>query len=402
MKYFFTITLLLGATISYAQQTITSVNSGSASNPFNWDCTCIPQFDDEIIINHAITLDTDWIINNGGAIIVNANGSLTEDADDRSILVDSGNSTFTNNGITTLTNLAFLNNSSGTNTNDLIVNNGLYIDTLSVFNNEGAINETDSTFSMGTFSNTGTFLTGDFWNGGTFTNTGYVLKDSLLNTGSMTSTSGYLQAYDFATSESFNLSGNSFMIVDNNFYNSGSVNVASGRDIRITNDFYSGDSTFSTANIVNNGLIEIGNDFLNGDTLQGDGIFCIGGTSSNVGRIIGNLDICSNTTSDIFNFNTGTIDPTVTNCISNCTVDVAEDIAYLEANIYPVPFSDILNIDAKNKNINSIEIYNSKGQVVWQNKSNTLNKIDLSQLDQGVYFLYLVAGEELSIHKIMK
>ena len=403
MKRIITITLIASVNLIWAQQTVTSVISGAAANPFTWDCTCIPQFSDNIIINHDITLDTDWIINNGGSVTVGINGSLIRDAQNRTILLDGGGAEFINQGTTELTYMAFVKNSTGINTNNLIINNALYLDTLATFNNQGALNDIDSTLSMGTFSNSGTFLRGSFWTGGNFTNTGYIEKDSLLNTGLLTSSLGAIIAYDFANTGDFYLTGTSFMEVTNNFYNSGEVNIASGRDLRVSNDFLSGDSTFSTANITNNGLIEVANDFLNLDTLQGSGLICIGGTSSNTGRVIGTLDICSNSTTDLFNFNIGQVDASVTNCQSGCLVENDSEIIIEHIiSVFPNPAIDKVFIESSIDGINSIELYNTFGQLVVKKTTGDLTFLDISNIKSGTYSLKLFNQEKVSQHKIIK
>jgi len=403
MKRIITITLIASVNLIWAQQTVTSVISGAAANPFTWDCTCIPQFSDNIIINHDITLDTDWIINNGGSVTVGINGSLIRDAQNRTILLDGGGAEFINQGTTELTYMAFVKNSTGINTNNLIINNALYLDTLATFNNQGALNDIDSTLSMGTFSNSGTFLRGSFWTGGNFTNTGYIEKDSLLNTGLLTSSLGAIIAYDFANTGDFYLTGTSFMEVTNNFYNTGEVNIASGRDLRVSNDFLSGDSTFSTANITNNGLIEVANDFLNLDTLQGSGLICIGGTSSNTGRVIGTLDICSNSTTDLFNFNIGQVDASVTNCQSGCLVENDSEIIIEHIiSVFPNPAIDKVFIESSIDGINSIELYNTFGQLVVKKTTGDLTFLDISNIKSGTYSLKLFNQEKVSQHKIIK
>jgi hypothetical protein len=58
------------------------VADGLATNPFVWNCTCIPLPGDSIIINHSIILNNDFA-NLGGAVVINPNGKLTGDIPDR-------------------------------------------------------------------------------------------------------------------------------------------------------------------------------------------------------------------------------------------------------------------------------------------------------------------------------
>jgi hypothetical protein len=402
MKTLVTITFWFMVYPFYAQQTITSVASGDATNPFTWDCICIPQFSDHIVINHNVLLDSDWIINNGGSVTIGPTGSLLKDAQTRFILVDGGNSVFNNQGITELTSMAFLSNSSGQNTNTLRINNVLYVDTLATFTNSGGMNNIDSTLVTGTFINSGSFLFGSLWTAGTFQNTGYVTKDSLLNTGVLASSSGAIKAYDFATTGELNLTGDAYMVIENNFYNTRIINIDNGRDIRIGNDFFSGDSTFSTANITNNGLIEVTNNFLNIDTLQGTGTFCIGGVSTNTGRIIGTLDICSNSTSDFFNTNIGQLDPTVTNCQTGCLVAIKDVHAMTEIKVYPNPFEHQLHIEIDDELIHRVAIYSPFGPCVYNKQEGELSVIELSDLPSGTYILKVETDSKVFMRKIVK
>ncbi len=399
------LTLLIIGLINHfllAQQIISSITSGNATNPFTWDCTCIPQFSDNIIINHNVLLDSDWIINNGGSVTVGPNGTLIKDAQNRVVLVDGGNSVFNNQGTTELTSMAFLNNSTGENSNTLRISNALYVDTLASFTNSGGMNNLDSTLITGTFINSGSFLEGSLWTAGTFENTGYVKKDSLLNTGILSSSSGAILAFDFATLGELNLTGDAYMIVDNNFYNTRIINIGNGRDIRIGNDFFSGDSTFSTANITNDGLIEVSNNFLNIDTLQGTGTFCIGGVSTNTGRIIGTLDICSNSTSDFFNTNTGQIDPTVTNCQTGCIVATEDVYAINDIKVYPNPFEHQLHIELGNDAIHRVAVYSTLGKCLYEKQQGELSVIELSNLPTGTYILKVETDLKVFTRKIVK
>ncbi len=73
--------------------------------------------------------------------------------------------------------------------------------------------------------------------------------------------------------------------------------------------------------------------------------------------------------------------------------------------IYPNPASDKLNIvfDKPYSNVN-IEIQNGIGQTVkWLNLANTANtSVDLSQLEQGIYFVRISNGSSLLVKKVIK
>jgi len=71
--------------------------------------------------------------------------------------------------------------------------------------------------------------------------------------------------------------------------------------------------------------------------------------------------------------------------------DFKSDVSTLEVdntlNVYPNPTTNYLNIDS-DANINSVAVYNIQGQLVLaQSGKNQIDKIDVSQLESGTYFL---------------
>lgn len=380
-------TIVIGLLLSpmlIAQQNITSVQDGNATNPFVWDCTCIPTPDDNITIAHDITMDVDWIVNNGGSITINGGATFIQDAQNRAILFDGSGSSFTNYGETELTNVAFTNGAEGHNHSSLALDTGLWIGPNSMFMNHGLTN-VDSTLIQGMFMNEGTYGQGDFLNeGGTVMNTGFISVDSLYNNqGTINSSAGNITTNDFASNGLVNITGSSYMIINNDFLNAGTLNLAAGRDIRIGSDFLNA-SDADTAVIINDGLIEVGNDFSNIDTLRGSGTICIANNSSNTGDVIGTLDICDNTGTSIFDLNTGNVDATVTNCNSGCSVSVDENEA-IEVSIYPNPVSKTLFVDGVTAD--QLSIKDVMGKEVY--RSTMTNSVDVLHFKTGVYFITL-------------
>ncbi len=396
MKQIFTILTFAGVLTASAQTTITSVANGLAASPFTWDCTCIPGTNDHVVINHDVSMNSDWIVNGGGSITVNAGGSFIEDASYRSILFDGTNSTFTNHGISEFTNFGFTNGAVGHNHGALSLDTGLYVDASSTFMNHATLTDLDSTYSEGMLMNEGQFYNGSFWNAGMLTNTGLITADSLLNTGTLNSSAGSIEVYDFANTNVTNISGTCYMIVDNDFSNTGEFMLATGRDVSIGNDMFNGDFD-NSAMIQNDGLFEIGNDFTNTDTLRGAGIFCIANQSANSGQVQGTLDICDNTGTGIFDTNIGTIDVTVTDCVSGCNVSVEEDVV-INLSIHPNPASNVLYIDYdKAEKFNVIDI---SGKVVMQTAARS--SIDVSELNSGIYFIAITYGDNVKTLKFIK
>lgn len=87
-------------------------------------------------------------------------------------------------------------------------------------------------------------------------------------------------------------------------------------------------------------------------------------------------DINSNTAAD-FAIGTGA------SITESCTLSITEN-ELLDFLIFPVPTENILNLKSK-KEITKIEIYNKLGQLIIKNTIE--NKIDISTLTQGLYFV---------------
>ncbi len=382
-----------------AQQNITSVSDGNATNPFTWDCTCIPTPDDNITINNNVVMNSDWAVTAGGSITINDGASFIQDNNYRSILFDGGGATFTNYGVSELTNFSFTNGAEGHNHSDLSLDTALYVGAGSMFMNHGLTQNVDSTLIQGMFMNEGTYSNGDFLNeGGMVNNTGYLTVDSLYNSqqGVINSSAGNITANDFGTIGTVNITGSSYMIINNDVLNGGILNIATGRDLRIGSDLLN-TSDGDTAVIINNGLIEIGNDFSTLDTIRGTGVFCITNASSNIGDVLGSLDICDNSGMGIFDINTGNVDATVTDCNSGCNVGVQEDEA-IEISIYPNPVSSVLNIEGIEEG--KVIISDVMGKEIYS--SPLTPNIDVNNFKTGVYFITISYQGKQQMMKFIK
>lgn len=83
---------------------------------------------------------------------------------------------------------------------------------------------------------------------------------------------------------------------------------------------------------------------------------------------------------------------------SNCTVGISEE-EELSVNVYPIPTSGILKIDGERKKFKAV-ISDVLGKVVFT--ENITDKINISALDNGIYFISLSSGLKSSTHKIIK
>jgi len=96
--------------IIQAQNTRTSIANGLGTNPFVWDCTCVPFPNDSIIINHNITLNVDFGFTDG-AVVINPSGSLIGDTPNRNFAF-SGSANFINNGNFNVARVGFFGGSA--------------------------------------------------------------------------------------------------------------------------------------------------------------------------------------------------------------------------------------------------------------------------------------------------
>ena len=386
MKQLLLVAILLCGSYISAQTTITSTGDGNANNPFIWDCFCFPTPNDNVIINHDVTMNVDWIVNAGGSITISASGSFIEDANNRTILIDGAGSAFNNNGFTELTNVAFTNGAIGTNTASFLLDTALFVGATSSFNNSGVIVGTDSVLINGTLDNTlgAELAIGDFWNNGTTTNAGTIYSDSLLNTATMNST-GAIYCHDFGNDGPFTQSAQFF--VESNFYNADDFTLTSTAVLVVGNDMLTGDTLGGSASIINDGGVSVGNDFLNTDAMSGSGRYCVTNSSTNSGTVTGTLDFCDQSPGAGFDINLGTVDASVTFCSSPCNVGV-EELATNEILVYPNPAAESFTIEYAEQTTTQLrfELYNLLGELVLSDQlSETSTQIDISTLNSGVY-----------------
>lgn len=85
---------------------------------------------------------------------------------------------------------------------------------------------------------------------------------------------------------------------------------------------------------------------------------------------------------------------------------VGDGISYaaLNADVYPVPFTDLLSIKLeKASEVYEVRIYDTKGQVVFERTNvQSAASFDLAHLESGVYLLYLSSNVELMTQTVVK
>lgn len=388
---------LTQAGFAQTRATRTSVMNGNATNPFTWDCTCIPLPGDVIIINHAVVLDNDFGYSSG-SLTINSSGSLTGDVATRSFALTGGSfsnsgtmtvgnfyhggGTFSNTG--TLTSLnAFISDGSAitTTTGTFNVNDTLYINSGATLNANGTI-YAKTTATAGHLNNYGTFTGDDVLNSGVLGNTSGPGMDiaNLYTSGTVNNNSKIHCSLDVWNSEIFT-NGN-LIVIDRNYWN--------------------GDTISGTATFTNNGTISIAMDLNNSETMDGSGDYCVSGTSSNAGSVTGTLDVCDLSGTN-FDNNFGTIAGTVTFCSAgSCSIGIAE-YGLLEHAVYPNPFNNVVNFDTKENGLYTLTVLNSIGEVVFTtNFSGSRYNMDASGFIPGVYFYRLKNGESVVSGTLVK
>lgn len=288
MKHFLLSLATLASVFSFAQVQ-TTISDGNFWNPFIWDCSCLPQDGDSLVINHNLSLSS-GIAYTSGQILINSSGTLDQGANNYSFFINGGS--LINHGT-----LVF---------DDLWLENGF-------ITNTGTAN-LDSVYTASTVSNSGTITTAALAHdeGATFTNDGDL---------------------DIA----------------NNFYNSGWFN--NNGILTVTDSAANCNTQTLNAVFTNNGFFCIAGSFGNcaNDTLTGDGTMFIGGNSWNDGEVTGTLHV--NTPTAGFTFNTGTVAGTVTFGTDACAAGVEESIEPNWI-IYPNPATTVLNISEQNLSYN--------------------------------------------------
>jgi hypothetical protein len=389
---------VLLSTVVIAQEpnaTRTSIANGNATNPFTWDCMCLPIPGDNVIINSNVILDNDWGYTSG-SLTINAGKSLTGNTATRALAVGGGS--FTNNGTTSI---ALIYHNGGT-----FVNNGT-LNVTESFANGGTVttvnNQTmtisDSLYNVatltnnntltsfgtantGTINNNGSFTTGDLWNSGTVNNLGLP---------------GMHMMNDVYSSGTINNS--THMEVMNDFFNA--ETVTNNDYLVIGNDLYTGDSVQLTALFTNNGLVSVGAGLYSNQTVTGTGDFCVGVYTANSGSITGTLDICD-LTGGSYDLNVGTIAGTVTFCASSCAVGVKEE-EKKEVKVYPNPFENRLMVNIEGFENAKFSLQNILGQKLISQTISGKTEIPVVDFESGVYFYTVMVDNKIvSSGKLLK
>lgn len=425
MKKIHTLLLILISLNCFSQ--ITSVANGLFYYPTTWSCMCVPTSGtDNLVINHAVTLNNDLQLLAGGSITINNGASLLQNAP-RDFFLNGGNfsnhgsfsidrllaqsGTFTNSGtadIRTFASYLNIDNSGIINNCDSLYNNGnltntgiidvgtFYNDNL--LDNYGTFPAVDSLTNAGTLNNhTGAEITVDsMTNTGTFTNDGTINDFAFYNIGNFTN--NFIFNFTWLTNAGFfenngNMSGAQSLWNNENF-----TNQTTGT-IHLNGNFYNGDTLNFDAVFTNNGSVS-SLSWFNTDAVAGltPGNFTAQDSTANVGSMTGSFDFCDLTptalSAPFLDFNSGTVDNNITWCITVSQSEMSETKLF----VYPNPANDVISISSMNSNYLAT-IFDYSGRKIFSVILNgTKNEIDVSLMPQGIYIVRV--EDENKIHSV--
>jgi hypothetical protein len=332
-------------------QTITSVANGNWTDPATWGGV-VPTLGSNVIINHVVTLNTDWYSN--GNILINNIGSLNGNSSSRGLAVGSKLTVY---GTLHIARVALY---SGTISNSGIFQIDSLINRTFLINNSGAtINAVH--FQIGT--------------NGTLNNNGTIVSTSLANINTVTN-DGTISCYNLTNSKSFTNSTTGTINVSNNFLNT--------------------DSLASPGIFYNNGTVQVNNNWRNTDQVEGSGKFCIQNNTNNSGTMFGTFDFCDLSGGNI-DINTGTIAGTITYCLYSCTIGIKENANNNLIKLYPNPSDGAFSIFIENTlpKVN-VEIFNMLGERIYMQLLNKgKSDFNLSGQPKGIYIYQIKTDKEI-------
>jgi hypothetical protein len=332
-------------------QTITSVTNGNWTDPATWG-GAVPTISNNVIINHIVTLNTDWYSN--GNITINNPGSLNGNSSSRGLAVGSKLTVY---GILHIARVALYSGD--------ISNSGIFqIDSLmnhtTLINNSGAIINA-AHFQIGT--------------NGTLNNNGTIVSTSLVNIDTVTN-NGNITCYNLTNSKSFTNTTTATININNNFLNT--------------------DSLASPGIFNNDGTVQVNNNWRNTDQLEGSGKFCIQNNTNNSGIMSGTFDFCDLSGGSI-DINTGTTASTITYCLYSCTIGTKENSNNNLIELYPNPGNGVFSIFIDKTLPNGkVDIFNMLGESIYMqpfDKGKT--DINISYQPNGIYIYQIKTDKEI-------
>jgi hypothetical protein len=335
----------------------TTVSDGDWTDPLTWGGTP-PMGTGTVVINHNVTLDTDYS-HTSGTITINASGTLSSTSPDRGFSINYPNGT-ANLTVDGTFQIARTMLNSG-----IVTNNGT-LEADSLHNSAALTNASGASIDASQFMN---------------------------NTGGIIENEGQISAINFLNIDTC-LNYNEITATD--LHNSKYFLNASGGNITVNYDFSNSDTLASPADFINDGMVEVYHNWRNTQFVSGSGRFCVQNNSSNEGDMTGDFDFCDVTGSGI-DLNTGYIAGTITFCLYSCFTNMPVAENNENVSVYPNPSDGILHIQSETP-LAGIAIKNILGKEVYACRANTKTlKINLSDLTSGIYIIVISGKNDIII-----
>jgi hypothetical protein len=387
--------LLLFAVLALAHllcrpQSATSIANGNWTNPFTWNCTCVPTPGYSVTVSHTVTLNTSFSAATGG-ITINSGALLVKDNNTRDIWINGGylnnnglldvrylytqSGIFSNTG--TITANAFMNSVNFTNTGSFVSIDSMYNTTGATLINNGSFLNIDSITNSGIFLNNGTCIFNQVTNNGSYTNSNSLTLTDITNNGSLVNADTF--------------------VISNSGWNLGSIDNQAAGYLVIGNSFLNDDIVAHDAVFGNDGRVDVADSWYNMDTVKGSGFYTVQDTSFNSGFFKGTFDFCDFTpppTAPFVDINTGSIAGGITWCFNSVEQLSAKDLIRL----FPNPATDIINFCSSHAGEMTVTVYNASGLIVL--RENAENTIRVSALPCGLYTVRLDADGFTFIQKL--
>lgn len=371
--------------INAFSQTATSVTNGDFLMPTTWDCMCIPTDGYTITINHDVTIASDYLISSGG-ITISSGGSLVEAGSGFGLWVKDS---------------AFLDIIGTFTYSKLLVTSG----TLS---NSGTMNGLDSLYLGVDFTNDGSVVADNVFNGGTMINKWSVDAVNFLNESSFIN--NQTADIDNLLNDSVAVNVGTLNAADiyNNadLTNQGTVNIShdftnahiflNESSVTVANNCTNGDTINNDAVWTNNSIVTIYMNFQNLDTLLGDGSFCIGQNTANYGYMDGTYQFCDNSNPGTLNINTGFIGTGITYCSSPCLSSISESEVF-PVEIYPNPANDFLQVSSSESIVSYVMMDVSGRIIIGEDVNSAEFSVNVNEFEAGMYYLRLNARDAVNV-----
>lgn len=373
---------------SMLAQTANSVSNGNWTNPFTWDCSCVPTPGYTVNISHAITMNMSYAYTSG-SVTINNSGSLIQDNGTRDIWVNGGSLTV--NGSL---DVRYIWTQSGTfyNSGDLTARSILCEVN---FVNDGNIHDIDSIYNTMQLTNNGLMINIDsLTNGSSIINNGDIVLNQFTNAGSLYN-NDYLEFSDITNLDY--LRNSDTIIGTNSGWNLGIWTTDPGSYTGFNKSFLNNDVTLNDAELNINGYLDIGDSWYNYDLVSGiaGGAIVVVDSSYNMGVMTGDFDFCDlshSGTAPVIDFSSGTISPDITWCEFNQLGEFNLSQVLVYPN--PVQSGQNLTIDFESDQFYTVALYDVSGRELLM--SDNLKSINFIDKNAGVYHLKIIERDNKS------